>query len=104
VQIQCAQCHDHKTEKWTRGDFRKFAACFDRIKPKLVGEPKMGRRTFEVRDMDRPRYQGAMGMDFAEYALAPPHALDGTDLSKTDNPRQALAHWIVSPENPWFAR
>ena len=25
VQIQCAQCHDHKTEKWKTDDFRRFA-------------------------------------------------------------------------------
>ena len=30
VQIQCAQCHDHKTEKWKQSDFDKFANCFTR--------------------------------------------------------------------------
>ena len=33
VQIQCAQCHDHKTEKWTQGDFQSFAAAFARTRP-----------------------------------------------------------------------
>ena len=32
VQIQCAQCHDHKTEKWTQGDFESFTACFARTR------------------------------------------------------------------------
>jgi hypothetical protein len=32
VQIQCAQCHDHKTEKWTTTDFRRFAAAFARTR------------------------------------------------------------------------
>ena len=32
VQIQCAQCHDHKTEKWTQNDFQRFASCFARMK------------------------------------------------------------------------
>ncbi len=26
VSIQCAQCHDHKTEKWTSNDFWSFAS------------------------------------------------------------------------------
>ena len=32
VQIQCAQCHDHKTEKWTQKDFQSFAAAFVRTR------------------------------------------------------------------------
>ena len=32
VQIQCAQCHDHKTEKWTQADFQSFAAAFVRTR------------------------------------------------------------------------
>ena len=36
VQIQCAQCHDHKTEKWTTTDFRRFAASFARTRVRPV--------------------------------------------------------------------
>ena len=32
IQIQCAQCHDHPTEKWKRTQFHEFAAYFARIK------------------------------------------------------------------------
>jgi hypothetical protein len=32
VQIQCAECHDHKTEKWTQKDFQGFAAAFVRTR------------------------------------------------------------------------
>ncbi len=28
VQIQCAQCHDHKTDSWKREQFHEFAAFF----------------------------------------------------------------------------
>ena len=34
VQIQCAQCHDHKTEKWKQEDFRRFTACFVNTRPR----------------------------------------------------------------------
>ena len=36
VQIQCAQCHDHKTEKWKQEDFRRFTACFVNARPRPV--------------------------------------------------------------------
>ncbi len=29
VQIQCAQCHDHPSDSWTRAQFHQFAAFFD---------------------------------------------------------------------------
>ena len=31
IQIQCANCHNHPYEKWTRQDFHQFAAFFPRI-------------------------------------------------------------------------
>src|SRR4029077_4661193 len=32
VQLQCAQCHDAKTEPWTREQFHEFAAFFGRAR------------------------------------------------------------------------
>src|SRR5262245_50344200 len=34
IQLQCAQCHDHKTEKWTQEDYRQFTAFFVKTWPK----------------------------------------------------------------------
>ena len=31
VQIQCAQCHDHPTDRWTREQFHQLAAFFPRV-------------------------------------------------------------------------
>jgi hypothetical protein len=108
VQIQCAQCHDHKTEKWTQDDFRSFAACFAGVQAVPAGEKvKGGVRAVEVRDRDRPRRIKAKNPDreaLQAIAAATPKALDGSDLSGSENRRQALAAWMTSPENPWFAR
>src|SRR5580698_9916462 len=64
VQIQCAQCHDHKTEKWTQADFQRFAAAFVRTKLVPIDKGKaMGDvKRVEVRDLDHaaPRF-GKMG-------------------------------------------
>lgn len=105
VQIQCAQCHDHKTEKWTQEDFRRFTACFAQTRPFPVemGRPQ-GIRRLEVRDITLPRLRGRRAAGRNEYANATPAALDGTDFSDSPNRRQALAAWITAPENPWFAQ
>src|SRR5437867_12658863 len=36
VQIQCAQCHDHKTDSWKRRQFHEFAAFFAGTRPRQV--------------------------------------------------------------------
>jgi hypothetical protein len=106
VQIQCAQCHDHKTEKWTQGDFQGFAAAFvrTRLVPLDAGNPMGAVKRVEVHDLDRPAPRfGKMG-DLEAIGRARPRALDGTDLGATRNVRVALAQWITAPQNPWFAR
>jgi hypothetical protein len=106
VQIQCAQCHDHKTEKWTQRDFQSFAAAFvrTRLDPLDTGKAMGEVKRAEVHDLDRvaPRF-GKMG-DFAPIAAAKPAALDGADLGGGTGVRAALAHWVTAPENPWFSR
>jgi hypothetical protein len=107
VQIQCAQCHDHKTEKWTQKDFQSFAAAFVRTRlvpidrGKAMGEVKR----VELRDLDRPAPRFAKMGDLGDVTKARPAALDGTDLDgQPGGVRSALARWVTSPQNPWFAR
>ncbi|HEY6461644.1 MAG TPA: DUF1553 domain-containing protein, partial [Polyangiaceae bacterium] len=107
VQIQCAQCHDHKTEKWTQKDFQSFAAAFVRTRlvpidrGKAMGEVKR----VELRDLDRPAPRFAKMGDLGDVTKARPAALDGTGLDgQPGGVRAALARWVTSPQNPWFAR
>ena len=101
VQIQCAQCHDHKTEKWKQQDFDKFAACFTRTQLVPQGDKGMkGIQRVEVRDLDRPAPRFQKNGDLAPILSAAPTALDGTALS--GNVRQAVGAWITKA--PWFAQ
>ena len=52
IQIQCANCHDHPTDSWTREQFHTLAAFFPRIqvRPETPGDI----RTFIVTSMDQP--------------------------------------------------
>ena len=109
VQIQCAQCHDHKTEKWKQDDFRRFTACFisARAKPIDIGKMQGRVRRVDLEDLNRPRpLRGKNVKDVKEaqlYVQAQPTALDGTDFGDSPNRRQALATWMTTPANPWLA-
>ncbi len=106
VQIQCAQCHDHKTEKWKQDDFRRFASAFlhARIEPIDAGKPMGAVRRVQLVDIPRVAPRLARNAETAPIAAARATALDGSDLAKGDGTRKALAAWMTSKENPWFAR
>ncbi len=111
VQIQCAQCHDHKTEAWKQADFRRFTACFMQAKVQPVNRTLDKKRTMQVELTDNAqpfkvpaRLAGKVKDNGrTEYAMAEPAALDGTSFATEGNRRQAIAKWITAPQNPWFA-
>jgi len=52
IQIQCANCHDHPSDKWTRKEFHQFAAYFPRVRIQRKRTDGK-RRTFEVVSFDQ---------------------------------------------------
>jgi Protein of unknown function (DUF1549)/Protein of unknown function (DUF1553) len=105
VQIQCAQCHDHKTEKWKQDDFRRFAACFARTRSEPIDQGKaMGRKRAMVVDIGRPLPRFAKNPDLAPITVAEPTTLDGLDIGTSADVRGALAAWVTAKKNPWFAK
>jgi hypothetical protein len=97
VQIQCAQCHDHPTDGWKQADFWGYAAFFARI------QQRQGQRAdlLQVVDAD----SGEVTLPGTETVIAPkyldaPLAREGEDESR----RRQLAIWLVSRNNPFFAR
>ena len=106
VQIQCAQCHDHKTEKWKQDDYRRFASAFLHLKVDPIdrGKPMGNVRRVEVSDLGKVGQRFAKNADVAPIAAANATALDGTDLEKGEGTRKALATWMTARDNPWFAK
>jgi len=106
VRIQCAQCHDHKTEDWKQRDYQSFASCFAGTRTVRLDSESGGGRAprIAVLDAHRRKPSAAREPELVEILRAPPTALDGTDLSDTANPREAVAAWITSAQNPWFAK
>jgi hypothetical protein len=102
LSINCAKCHDHPLEKWTNDQYYAFANLFSRVRAKGWGGDTRsgdGVRTLYVEprgDLVQPR-TGKPQI---------PAPLDGEPLDP-DSPedrREALADWLVAPENPHFAR
>lgn len=106
VQIQCAQCHDHKTESWKQDDFRRFASAFLRAKVEPIDRGKaMGMvKRVELVDAAKAPARFLKNGETGPLARSKATALDGTDLEKGAGTRKALAAWMTSKDNPWFAK
>ena len=97
VRLQCAQCHHHPYEKWSQDDYYGLAAFFTTLENK---QARPGEGAFVHRSKIALSKNPSSEQD-----LGP--ALPGRgslELSPGDDPRQALADWVVDPENPYFAR
>ena len=99
VSIECARCHNHPLEKWTRDDFNGMAAFFSQVKCKNGAGPRNNERILYV-DFKR-QFQNP---DTKQVYW--PKALDGPVLASHDevDRREQLADWITSPQNPFFAK
>jgi hypothetical protein len=57
IQIQCANCHDHPTDKWKRQQFHQLAAFFPRVTVRRM-KGSTDPREFEVASYDAPAANG----------------------------------------------
>ena len=113
VQIQCAQCHDHKTDRWKREQFHELAAFFSGAERSrfmrgmpgqlpVFGVVAQGRPRYTMPDLNDPTKQVPIAPRFflasskSEPAL--PESLDAVER------RTLGASYITGQDNPWFAR
>jgi hypothetical protein len=124
IQIQCAQCHDHFTDRWKRPQFHEFAAFFPRIvirrgtgegldrfevdsfdsaprraRGKMADNPRRGDLEHEMPDIEDPSRPGTV--------MTPRFFLTGGTVPQgtTDQDRRrAVAGWITGDDQPWFDR
>lgn len=93
TQIACARCHAHPADRWTQDDYHAFAACFARVSLQS-GSLNLAARG----EVEHPRTHQPVA----------PHPLGVLVTGKTDDDhrdrRAPLADWLVSRENPFFAR
>jgi len=96
--LQCARCHHHPYEKWAQQDYYQMAAFFstvDRREGALPNEPRFVSRVGAA-TANHPKTGQALpatGLDAAK-----------AELATYEDPRGALAQWMTSPTNPFFAK
>lgn len=107
--MQCAECHDHKTEAWRQEDFYGIAAFFtgievecEKIEMENAEEAQMMARMVDYRMINKE--EGAIWVEGMDAAI-PPRFLNGIEY---DGPlrkkRVALAQWITDKTNPYFSK
>jgi hypothetical protein len=97
VRLECAQCHDHPFADWKKEQFWSFAAFFAGVRPQGQGDGAgAAPELLDKHELAVP------GTDRVVAAGFP----DGTRprLRYKQSPRVALADWVTSPKNPYFAR
>jgi hypothetical protein len=95
--ITCARGHNHPLEKWTQKDYYQMANLFSRVGIKNAAD----RGDIIV----YPARTGEITHPRLNVPLAP-RPLDGPAMSleAPGDRREAFVNWLVSPENPFFAR
>lgn len=93
TRLQCAQCHHHPFEKWSQRDYFSFAAFFSQV----------GRKGTETLFHKRGV---ATALDKKTKQAVKPVALGAAprEIAPEEDPRLALADWMSSKDNPFFAR
>jgi hypothetical protein len=122
IQIQCAQCHDHPTDRWKREQFHELAAFLPRVavRPDMSGE----RRTFLVtvtdsqfsfRGANNNRFRGTPEHFMPDLnkpgergkQMQPVFFVTGESVragTRDAQRRGQLADFMTAPTNPWFAK
>ncbi len=106
--MQCAECHDHKTEAWLQADFYGVAAFFTGIESEQKGRIQ----TMDMRGAERElenflitnKPERAMWVDRMKTEISP-RFLDGTEYNGSlREKRKALAAWMTDKSNPYFSQ
>ncbi len=90
VKLDCAQCHSHPFAKWTQEQFWEMAAFFNAAQ--MVKNTSNG-RTPAIRIPKTKKVVVAKFLNEKE-----------PDFKANSSGRQVLAEWVVSKENPFFAK
>jgi len=128
IQLQCARCHDHPYESWTQLDFYGFGAFLARLEMVEAGKVGKEKKVFVgEQEYGEINFTGPASEEEAgqKGKPVPPKFLLGEALQEPETPegvkvtrfpggkvpaapkfsrKTALADWIISEENPFFAR
>ncbi len=94
LRLECAQCHDHPFAEWKQRDFWQLAAFFVAKSERSAADEIEIAAAFEIEiegtsEKVTPAVPGGIAVVI--------------DAGETDA-RRALANWLVSSDNPYFAK
>jgi hypothetical protein len=109
VSLQCAQCHDHPSQKWKKDEFWGLAAYFARVRlyeanaedaEGLTGIAEARRGELMLPDSEaEPDEDG----NVPKKAVRPQLPGGAPDVSVPGKRRHTLAAWVTADANPYFA-
>lgn len=102
IRLECAKCHHHPFEVYGQSDFYSFAAYFAKVGRKGTGlsPPISGSEEFVFAGDN-----GEVRHPLTSEVLTPkPLFGEVPEIEEGSDPRVALAGWMTSAENPYFAR
>lgn len=127
VRLQCAQCHKHPFDQWSKQDFEKFTQFFTRVKAGVAPDAKEAQAQLKMKlgvpvKLDTAALRRQMYLRVSAEGLPIPWneiwldkpgnkpqiakllGNEELDLNEYDDPREPLMAWLLQEDNPYFAR
>lgn len=127
MRLDCAQCHKHPFDEWSKQDFQLFTEFFTRIKfgtpadakvlheqtrnmlgvPVKLNTAALRRQSYlRIAAEGRPIPWREVYIEAAKGDKQIAKLLGGQkiDISKNSDPRQLLMHWMLNEPNRYFAK
>jgi hypothetical protein len=104
VRMVCTQCHDHPFERWTQNQYYEMTSFFSTVglRPGFESGEEIVFDKRDDYDVHHPKDDRVMKPKFL--VVATTASIAPTPLPDGANRRQALAEWITSKDNPFFAK
>lgn len=105
LRLECAECHKHPHDRWSQQDFFSFTTAFAYLERGL--SPEMREKKLNL--INGVYVTDAPQETFPDPKTGeplPPRALGGEviDVQPGVDPRLEVWKWMVSPDNPYFAK
>ena len=107
VRLQCAKCHNHPFDRWSQDDYYDWADVFARVDYKILENRRTDTNDsheFIGEQIVFEKPQGEVEDPRAGHADRPRLLGQSQPIDDAQDRLDALAQWVTSPDNPFFAR
>jgi hypothetical protein len=106
LRLRCATCHNHPFDRWTQDDYYNWADLFARVDYKIIENKRTDKNDSHEFIGEQVVFEQDKGeIEDPRHGHTPEPKLLGADVVSNGQDRlDAVAQWITSPKNPFFAR